>query len=204
MKKMMVRDAVTREERAFIYAAVSKDPLNTRLTYPFVQKVAGDIWLVATDGHRMHAVRAPEDVEEGHVSVVADGYVCMMPRKRFHNMSTVPVNNVWTIPGKHTAKTSSDRLWAVSAGAALVEFNPERASLPMFHYDGDQTNADSVYVSGAYIRDALRGMVQKRGRFHDMEVRVRFDGSLEPVVLEENAEMPMWRAVVMPMRARGA
>lgn len=194
--------AISKIEAKFINAALCRDEVREHLSHPHVSEVGGVLWVVSTDGHRMHGVRAPNGCKVGYVALSKDGSIhAIEVASKF-----VPAQAVWCPEyDKSSLNVDVERLQALSSRHEKMHAafgHGDECSIPRALYYGDPVGADQTVIWGGYLGDAL--LAVPGGKHAPGFVRVARKGAHDPVIIFENHPQPSWRAVVMPVRAHAA
>lgn len=91
----------------FLNLAKSTDPTRFHLCSVHASFVGDVLWLCATDGHRLHAVRAPEGTPPGWVDVAADGTITRSQNTELTGNPEAkfpPIEQVWCGDSTYTSK----------------------------------------------------------------------------------------------------
>lgn len=173
-----------------------------RITYPFVVAVDNARWIVATDGHRLHAVRCAEanDFPVGsYVLVSRMGDVAPLAR----TTTPPPVKDGAWCSGRRTVPVETYRLkWVASirsdippgrGGGPALAFG-EDVRDPYLWFAWQTAAAGSVGVNPRYVDEALALAIGSDG------VLIGRGGPEDAVTIEAMATKPSWRAVIMPVR----
>ena len=199
---------LTEDQAEFLMAATSHD--RASLSRSHALEIDGATWIVATDGYRLHAVRADRWAAPGYVTISDVGVV--EPTTAPDALRPFPVidNRAWHgrrggfVPMDadflhHAGRAAGspgefDGPFGFYNGEAVCVFPREKpdCEIRLFRYQpwGD----DRVGVSPPYLGDALRAAVV------GAPVLVSAVGPLEPLVLTDSLDAPTWRAIVMPVK----
>ena len=193
---------VSKNLARFILAAVSKDSTRENLTAPCVVDMHGARWLCSTDGHRLHAVWVPVETPLGWCALGKGGMA-------FYGVTREgtfpPLEQVWFPKlDERAVLVEVSRLAAISASRhddMRITFGLDDAEMrePYARYVEDDFEESEVHLSAAYTNDVL--LAVPSGKNAPALVRVaRSSDTLDPVMFCEDADVPAWRAIVMPIR----
>lgn len=194
---------ISKHEAKFLLAAVSKDETRMPINAPAVCDMRGKRWICGTDGHRLHAVLAPDQTFPlGFVLIAKDGDVASLERP---GAKFPPVEQVWEHRPEHDfVNIERTRLFAVaSSGHAKVcalFTRDEHKARPRLHISGDPAPHSAVAVRSSYVYDAIMLADGKKYRYADVQVST--EGPLDLVQFMPNglgSELN-WCSIVMPMR----
>lgn len=193
---------LTKEHARFILAAVCRDPFRLPLVAPHVSEIGGALWVCATDGHRLHAVRAPEGSQPGYVHLTKDGAIAPLAKT---DAKFPSVEDVWQAGQERSAvQLDVERAQAVSSTKhekMRVKIGVgDEARDPRPHFEGDPTPNSCVIIFARYFAESLLAVPGGKKAPAFVKLARGRDG-LDPIVITEDRDAPTWRAVVMPLRA---
>lgn len=218
---------LTAREAAFVLSACSRPESETprhHLAHPFVAKVEGALWVVATDGHRLHAVQLPSGI------VVKTGWIVMDRFGQVHefekegkppevNKGNGP-NGAWAGGGK-LVEVDTARIEAVSGIATaphVLCVALDESCNPMVRTNWDPADGKLVRLNPRFVAAAIALAIPEpkpdpgsydwlMGEFEggneddgDDYIHVARWGVTDTVVFQHRSDDPRWRAVVMPVR----
>lgn len=210
---------LTKKQAEFINAARSRnaDLGRQRLETPFVAKIRKADWVVATDGKRLHAVRLPSGAEIplGWVHVSDFGDVHAIAGKNDPIPSIVKA--VWpTDRVRNLIEREQINVLAAAKDSGLaVAFGGDGAARP--HATWQPKATGDVIVNPRYIGDAIAHIqpvrhapecvdyvdgiyIERPGEDGSEAVVVTLGDPEDPMTIEDSADSPSWRAVIMPVR----